>query len=267
MYQREPWKGRVAPFRIFGNLYFVGTEPASCHLIDTHDGLILIDTGYPQSAYLVIESIWELGFKPADVRCIVHSHGHYDHMGATRAFVELTHARTFIGAPDAAYVTGPNPLNWAGEDGYDFTEFFTPDVLLKDGDVVELGDTRIRCLSTPGHTPGTLSFLFDVEEKGRVLRAGMHGGVGTNSLSTDYIRRMGLPLALQQQFLDGLDRLRQEHVDIFIGNHVWNNDTVGKGEALRQNPAVNPFVDETAWPLFLERCRANALACFAQKEA
>ncbi len=267
MYQREPWKGRVSPFRIFGNLYFAGTVPASCHLIDTHDGLILIDTGYPQSAYLVIESIWELGFKPADVRYIVHSHGHYDHMGATRALVELTHAKTFIGAPDAAYVTGPTDLNWAVEDGYDFTEFFTPDVLLHEGDIVELGNTRIRCLSTPGHTPGTMSFFFDVEEKGRVLRAGMHGGVGMNTLSSDYIQRRGLPLSLQQQFLDGLDRLGQEHVDIFIGNHVGNNDTVGKGEALRQNPAVNPFIDENAWPAFLEKCRQNAQACFGPKGA
>jgi metallo-beta-lactamase class B len=133
--------------------------------------------------------------------------------------------------------------------------------------VVELGDTRIRCLSTPGHTPGTMSFLFDVEEKGRVLRAGMHGGVGMNTLSSDYIQRRGLPLSLQQQFLDGLDRLSQEHVDIFIGNHVGNNDTVGKGEALRRNPAVNPFIDENAWPLFLERCRANAQACFGPKGA
>ena len=256
----KPWEGRVEPFRIFGDLYFAGTVPASCHLIDTHDGLILIDTGYPQSAYLVIESIWELGFKPADIRCIIHSHGHYDHMGATRALVELSGAKTVIGAPDAGYVTGPNDLNWAVEHKYDFTEFFTPDVLLHDGDTVSLGNTVIKCVSTPGHTPGTMSFFFDVHDGKRTLRAGMHGGVGTNSMVRPYLERMHLPLDLPRQFLDGLEKVRREHVDIFIGNHVGNNDTVGKGEALKHDPAHNPFIDDSAWGRFLDQCRDTVLS-------
>ena len=256
-----PWTGRVEPFRIFGNLYFAGTVPASCHLIDTGEGLILIDTGYPQSAYLVVESIWELGFKPADVRCIVHSHGHYDHMGATRSLVELSGAKTFLGEPDKDYVTWNNPLNWAFEQDYEFTEVFQPDVLLHDGDVIKLGNTEIHCVSTPGHTPGTMSFFFDVEENGRRLRAGMHGGVGMNSLAKSYLQKMKLPLTLQQEFLKGLERVRQEHVDIFIGNHVGNNDTVGKGEAKKLHPDQNPFIDENAWPAFLDSCKEKMLDC------
>ena len=260
---KEPWTGRVEPFRIFGNLYFAGTIPASCHLIDTGDGLILIDTGYPQNFYLVIESIWELGFRPADVRYIVHSHGHYDHMGATRSLVELTGARNFIGAADRDFVTWDNPLNWANELGFEFTEAFEPDVLLNDGDVISLGNTSIRCVSTPGHTPGTTSFFFDVEENGCKLRAGMHGGVGMNSLSATYLKKANLPLTLQQDFLDGLERLRKEHVDIFIGNHVKNNDTVGKGAALKLSRENNPFIDEKAWPTFLDQCRQKMLDCIA----
>ena len=264
MLQDKPWEGRVEPFCIFGNLYFAGTIPASCHLIDTGSGLILIDTGYPQSAYLIIQSIWELGFKPSDIRYILHSHGHYDHMGATRALVELTGAKTLLGAPDLDYVTSNNPLNWAVEHGYVFTEVFQPDILLHDGDVVELGNTRIRCLSTPGHTPGTMSFFFDVEEKGKVLRAAMHGGVGINSMNTPYLKKMGLPLELQQQFLSGLERLKTEHVDIFIGNHVGNNDTVGKAVLKKENPEVNPFIDPGAWQIFLDSCRRTMLNCMAE---
>ena len=64
----EPWKGYIEPFRIFGNLYFVGTVPASSHLIDTGEGLILLDSGYQESLYLVLESIRKLGFDPADIR-------------------------------------------------------------------------------------------------------------------------------------------------------------------------------------------------------
>ena len=92
----------IKPFKICGNIYFVGTEPASSHLIATEEGLILLDSGYPQTLHHVIESIWELGFDPREIRCVIHSHGHYDHLGATRALLELADAETFLGAEDVA---------------------------------------------------------------------------------------------------------------------------------------------------------------------
>ena len=91
----------------------------------------------------------------------------------------------------------------------------------------------------------------------------MHGGVGMNSLSATYLKKANLPLTLQQDFLDGLERLRKEHVDIFIGNHVKNNDTVGKGAALKLSRENNPFIDEKAWPTFLDQCRQKMLDCIA----
>ena len=91
------WDGYVKPFKIFGNLYFIGTEPASTHLIDTGEGLILIDTGYQHSLYLVLNNIWELGFSPYDIKYLVHTHGHIDHIGGTAALVELSGAKTFLG--------------------------------------------------------------------------------------------------------------------------------------------------------------------------
>lgn len=93
----------MEPFRVFGNLYFVGTEPASAHLIDTGAGLILLDSGYPETLYLVLDSIRRLGFRLEDLALILHSHGHIDHIGGTRALVELTGAKTAIGAADARY--------------------------------------------------------------------------------------------------------------------------------------------------------------------
>ena len=76
----KPWKGAFPPFRIFGNLYFVGTKPSSTHIIDTGDGLILIDPGYCENFYLVINNIWELGFNPKDIKYILLSHCHFDHI-------------------------------------------------------------------------------------------------------------------------------------------------------------------------------------------
>lgn len=82
---------------------FVGTKPASAHLIDTGAGLILLDSGYPETLYLVLDSIRRLGFRLEDLALILHSHGHIDHIGGTRALVELTGAKTAIGAADARY--------------------------------------------------------------------------------------------------------------------------------------------------------------------
>ncbi len=251
-----PWTGRVAPFRIFGNLYFVGTEPASSHMIETEEGLILIDSGYPQSLYLVIESIWELGFDPRKIRCIVHSHGHYDHLGATRALKELTGAKTFLGAEDFDYANGKLDLTWAKELGHVYHEAFEPDVALHDGDVIRLGSTEIQCVSTPGHTPGTISFFFDVAENGVRLRAGMHGGVGVNSMTRKFLDAYGLSCDCREKFFAGLDRLKHEHVDLHLGNHVGCNDTLGKARRMKRE-RENPFIDPSEWPVFLERCRTN----------
>ncbi len=111
----HPWEGAMEPFKIFGNTYFVGTKPASSHLIDTGSGLILLDSGYQESLYLVLESIRKLGFDPHDIRYIVHSHGHIDHAAATRALVEMVHAETFLGEEDRGMVSGENQLGWAPE--------------------------------------------------------------------------------------------------------------------------------------------------------
>jgi len=86
---QKPWNGYIKPFKIIGNLYFVGSHHASTHIIDTGDGLIMIDSGYPQTLYLVLANMSDLGLNFRDIKYIVHSHGHYDHLGATKALIEL----------------------------------------------------------------------------------------------------------------------------------------------------------------------------------
>lgn len=96
---KKLWKQRLEPFRIWGNLWFCGSVPSSCHVIDTGEGLILIDPGLPETFYLVVQGLWELGFEPKQVRAILHTHGHYDHAGATKLLLGLApEAKTYIGA-------------------------------------------------------------------------------------------------------------------------------------------------------------------------
>lgn len=227
------YEGAMEPFKIIGNVYFVGTFPASSHLIDTGDGLILIDTGYADTLFLLVNSIYKLGFSPYDVKYIIHTHWHWDHAEATAPFVHLTGAKTFIGHKDAERVK----------------QYFTPDVLLKEGDVVTLGNTKIEVMETPGHTIGTISLFFLAEENGVKYQVGTFGGAGANTLAKgkfDYDN-------CREDYLKSLNRLREKKVDVFIGNHVWNNDTEVKSEILRKT-GENKFIDGNLWNEFLDFC-------------
>lgn len=247
------WETYMQPFRVAGNLYFVGTKPASAHLIDTGNGLILLDTGYPETLYLVMDGIRKLGFSPYDIKYLLHSHGHIDHIGGTRALMELTHAKAAIGRLDADAVAGKRDLTFARELDMPFDCPFTPDILLYDGDILRLGNTEIQCMHTPGHTEGVMSYFFDIATNGKTYRVGTHGGVGTNSMERDYLLSHGLPLSLRDDFRAGLTRLRKEHVDVFIGNHQDQCDTIGKYERIRSGE-TDAFIDSSAWGKFLDQC-------------
>ena len=247
------WCRDIKPAKIFGNLYFAGVHEASTHLIDTGDGLILIDPGYPESLYVVINHIWQLGFDPREIKYILHSHGHYDHSGATAALVELTGAKTFIGSRDADMVRNMQPRTPK------FDPAFEPDVLLCDGDKITLGNTEITVYETPGHTDGTVSFFFDVTDGKITLRAGMHGGVGFNTLNDEYLAKTGRSPECRRDFLKGLLHVEDQRVDITLGNHVGQNRTEQKLKAL-PTAEKNPFIDSGEWSRFIEKKKSEIIA-------
>ena len=126
--------------------------------------------------------------------------------------------------------------------------------LISGSDVISLGNTSVKCVSTPGHTDGTTSFFFDVTDGKDIYRAGMHGGIGMNSMKTDFLKERGLPTDCRQKFLDGLDRVQNEKVDIVLGNHASQNDTEGKLARLSKEDK-NPFIDSAEWGRFIDSCR------------
>ncbi len=259
------WKQRITPFSIWGNLYFCGSVPSSCHLIDTGQGLIMIDPGLPETFYLVIESLWELGYKPSDVKIILHTHGHYDHAGATRLLLDLAAgARTCIGEGDADIVRGKNDLSFAEVLGAEFDGFFEPDTLLSDGDVIALGNTRVLCVSTPGHSPGTFSYFFDaVDGRGAVRRCGLHGGAGINSMMLSYYAAHDLDPSIRDQFVPGLRRVRDRPVDICLGSHTYCNGTQKKGRLVLEGEA-DAFVDPGEWAAYCDKTIASFQAMAAR---
>ena len=245
-----PWRFAAAPFHIAGNLYYVGNTNVSSHLIDTGEGLILLDTAFPQTVYLLLESIRRLGFDPSDIKLILHTHGHYDHFGGTRAIVELTGARTYLGAEDIEILGDKPELSWAPEYGVEFYETFEVDVPLSDGDTVELGNTTIECVHIPGHMPGAMGYFFEVTDAGQTYRVGLHGAPGRNTLTDEYLQGYGLSLDRRAEYLSSLQRLKGERVDIQIGAHPDQADMLGKAQ--RMTAEDNPFIDPRSWGRFLD---------------
>lgn len=253
--RHTPWKGRIEPFKLFGNLYFVGGIPASTHIIDTSEGLIMLDSGYQESLYLVLENMRKVGLNPSDIKYVIHTHGHIDHCGASMALKQLYGCKLFIGERDKDYANGTLDLSYAAE--LDMTYIpFEPDVLLNDGDVITLGNTSIRAVATPGHTPGTMSYFFDATDGEKVYRVGLHGGMGVNTLSKEYLDKYNLPYSYRDEFVSSMKRLMEEEVDIFLGNHAEHNDTKGKAERVG-NGEADAFVDPSEWKPYVKWCIDN----------
>ena len=225
----------IEPFRMFGNVYFIGTYAESSHIIDTGEGLIMIDTGR-DNLTAILKGLEAFGFAPKDIKFIINSHWHGDHTASTAKMVELSGAKTLIGR----------------EDYEKAKKFFDADILVSEGDTLKLGNTTVSFLETPGHTKGTLSIFFDVEENGTTLRAGMFGGAGVNTLHQGKFDYEGC----REDYRKSVRRLLGEKVDLFIGNHSWNNKTYENSIILHET-GENHFIDPTSWTKFLESCECR----------
>jgi len=161
----EEWAAPYEPFRIAGNLYYVGTYDLACYLITTRQGNILINTGLAASDVQIKKNIETLGFKLADTRILLTTQAHYDHMGAMAAIKKSTRALLMVNEKDAdVLATGGSSDYELGKYGTSFKPV-KPDRLLKDGDTIRLGDMQLVMLHHPGHTKGSCSFLFTVKDE------------------------------------------------------------------------------------------------------
>lgn len=170
---REPdfcpseWVDPYPPFRVAGNLYYVGTYDLACYLITTPDGHFLINTGVASSDRVIKANVERLGFKMEDIRVLLTNQAHWDHVGAMGSVQKMTGARFLVNQGDyqvmadggvTDYMMGrPEPL-------------FVPvkaDKELKDGDTISLGGTVVTAIHHPGHTKGSTSFRVNVSDSSR----------------------------------------------------------------------------------------------------
>ncbi len=170
------WIKPYKPFRIAGNLYYVGTYDLACYLITTTQGNILINTGLASSAAQIKNNIETLGFKFTDTKILLTTQAHYDHMGAMGAIKKSTGAQLMVDEKDADVLATGGSSDYAlGKYGTSFKPV-KPDRLLHNNDTIQLGNMQLVLLHHPGHTKGSCSFLFTVkddQQSYRVLIANM----------------------------------------------------------------------------------------------
>lgn len=256
-----PWETSITPFRVAPHIYYVGNLFVGSFLIGTTEGLALIDTTVFETVYMLLESIRSLGFDPRDIKKIFLSHAHMDHDGGARCLKELSGAEIYLAREDDEWRKRPE-ADMSGE-GFKIIPYEV-DHYYDDNTPVVMGDVTIHTRLSAGHTPGCTSFFVDVkDEKGEKLTWGMHGGVGVNTMNTEYLNRVHLPLSLQEDFLQGCEEMKRIHVDICTPSHPSHSNMLELVPQDRKD--YRPFVDETKWESFLTE-RAGAFRAVLQKE-
>mgnify|MGYP000434876142 FL=1 len=172
----NPLDRYVHPFRIWGNVWYVGDSWVCVHLIDTGDGLLLIDSGNCGCTDMLVQAIWEAGFNPKDVKWIIHSHGHLDHIGGANFFKKMFGTKLSLGEPDARMFRERPWISAIYDAHSDLNELFVPDYEIKEGDVLTFGNTTMRFTLVPGHTDGCIAIFFDAHDGEETKRCGYYGG-------------------------------------------------------------------------------------------
>ncbi|MGC3956902.1 MAG: subclass B3 metallo-beta-lactamase [Verrucomicrobiota bacterium] len=260
----ESWNTPFPPFRLIGNIHYVGASGISSFLITTPEGHILMDTGFETTVPRIRESVAKLGFKLSDIKIILNSHAHTDHAGGHALMQELTGARILMSEADAALLAsgGTN----------DFTPYskelmgYRPakaDRILCDGDKVTLGGTTLTCHLTPGHTKGCTTWTMDVVEDGETHHVVFFGS--TSILS-------GVPLVNNAQYPGIADdltasykRLKSLPCDVFLTPHTGFFNLPEKAGRLARGEKPNPFVDANAFKKFLEPAEQKFLRQLKQE--
>ena len=163
----------VEPAKVFDNLYFVGGKVHSAWALTSKEGIILIDTIYPyNSEELILGGMKKLGLDPGDIKYLIVSHAHGDHIGGAEMIQSRYKPRVVMGGPDWDTVEKyPNRYQ---------TMAPKRDIVATDGMKITVGDAAVTIWLTPGHTPGTLSYTFDVLDRGKPVHVAYSGGTAFN---------------------------------------------------------------------------------------
>lgn len=216
----HPWKYAVPGYRAAPHVWQVGgQDDVAAYLLDTGEGYMLIDTGYRGSFYLLLNTMWQCGFDPRNIKKILLSHWHWDHVNGARFLHEISGAEIWLSEIDEAQ----HQIHKDMDKPLPMVDFET-NHFYDDSKTIDLGRFSVHTRLTPGHTPGATSFWFDDkdDETGEVFRCAMHGGIGVFTMSKKFIAADDtLSPELPHIFIrDCLDLADNWKVDICLPSHL-----------------------------------------------
>lgn len=236
-----------APFKLAGNVYYVGANNIASILIATPQGHILIDTGTQKMAAVVFPNIVKLGFKPADIKLLLISHAHYDHMETMETIRRLTGATIAALEPEVPALVSGHDLSSSETWGQ---EPLTIGRVLKSGDDITLGGSTIKVIWTPGHTPGAAAYFINTVEDGKPYQIVFGGPPGPITGDVRYDTR-------PEDAAASYKSLREMHPDILITGHPGNL-LKGKLDALWANTRPSPLaLAPGQWAKMIDDSEAN----------
>ena len=252
----------VKPFRIIGNIYYVGASEVSSFLITTPQGHILLDSGFAQTVPLIVEGIKQLGFKLEDVKILINSHAHYDHAGGLAELKRLTGAQLMLSEADASLVGngGKGDFQWGDTLTYEPAK---ADRILQDKDRVELGGVTMIARLTPGHTKGCTTWLMKVTEDGRTYEVVFVGS--TTAPGYKLVDNPKYPnIVSDYEYTFRL--LRSLPCDVFLGPHGSFFSLKKKAEQLARGKKPNPFIDGKSYRDYLDRTEKDFLDLLSKQK-
>ena len=238
---RQPFK----PFRLIGNIYYVGTNNLACYIIKTNAGLTLLDTAMQESAPIIRANIEALGFALKDIKIMLSSHAHFDHVAGHADMKAATGAKVYATKADAEIMES------GGKKGFHpLTPYYKPikvDKILKADGVVQLGEVKMTAHLTPGHTEGNTAWTTTVEENGKKYNV-----VFTSSMSINPgVRMVKNPTwaGVAEAYAKSFQTLKSLPCDVFLGPHAPFFAMEAKVKRLGTEP--NPFIDPQGFRNFI----------------
>jgi metallo-beta-lactamase class B len=244
------WTTPHAPFRVIGNVYYVGSKDLASYLITTSEGLILINSSLPSSVPLIRKNVETLGFHLKDVKILLISHAHWDHAAGSAEIKRLTGAKYMVMDADVPVVESGGKTDF--QYGGSASSHFPPakvDRVLHDGDEVKLGGVVLVAHKTPGHTKGCTTWTMKVRENAKAYNIVI---VGSPNVNPGY-KLVGNPEypTIAQDYEQTFQTLKSLPCDVFLGAHGGYFGMEAKFVRMKAGGA-NPFVDPEGYRSYVE---------------
>jgi len=245
----QQWNRPFPAYRVIDNIYYVGTNQIAQFLITTPSGNILLDTGFEASVPRLHENIEQLGFRYRDIKLILTSHAHIDHVQAHALVRQQTGAQVVVSAADAPFVESGGK----GETVFDGVYAWTPcpvDRRVNDGDQITLGGTTLTAHLTPGHTVGATTWTMQVHEANKTLDVVFFPSANINP-GVHLLHNPRYP-RIAHDFEHSFATWKTLACDVFLADHGDFYGMKDKYGQLRDGARNNPFIDPDGYRRYID---------------